>query len=125
LNNIESQIESLANDREPYVGMPLAGLTRGWDHGCCKPDHHDHDHCLPDHHDHEHCIPDHHDHDHDHRMPDHHDRMPMHGDPLAGLPLAMAYVPWQCWGETYKPAEALCRGTIFPELDLPFLGGEY
>jgi len=44
-------------------------------------------------------------------------------DPLAGLPLAMAYVPWQCWCETYKPAEGWDRGTIFPELDLPFLGG--
>lgn len=44
-------------------------------------------------------------------------------DCLAGLPLAMAYVPWQCWYETYKPAEALHRGTIFPELDLPFLAG--
>lgn len=49
-------------------------------------------------------------------------REPMR-DPLAGLPLAMAYVPWQCWHETYKPAEALHRGTIFPELDLPFLAG--
>ena len=38
-------------------------------------------------------------------------------------PLAMAYVPWQRWCETYEPAEALHRGTIFPELDLPFLGG--
>ena len=44
-------------------------------------------------------------------------------DPLAGLPLAMAYVPWQCWCETYEPAEGWHRGTIFPELDLPFLGG--
>jgi hypothetical protein len=52
-------------------------------------------------------------------------RMPAHNarDPLAGMPLAMAYVPWQCWCETYKPAEGWCRGTIFPELDLPFLGG--
>ncbi|MDD3168744.1 MAG: spore coat associated protein CotJA [Eubacteriales bacterium] len=45
------------------------------------------------------------------------------GGSLAGLPLAMAYVPWQCWYETYKPAESLHRGTIFPELDLPFLAG--
>lgn len=40
---------------------------------------------------------------------------------LAGLPLAMAYVPMQCWAQTYEPAVGLCRGTIFPELDLPFL----
>lgn len=44
-------------------------------------------------------------------------------DPLEGMPLAMAYVPWQRFCETYAPAEALKRGTIFPELDLPFLGG--
>ena len=46
-----------------------------------------------------------------------------HHDPLAGLPLAMAYVPWQHWCSTYEPAEGHRRGTIFPELDLPFYGG--
>lgn len=35
-------------------------------------------------------------------------------------PLAMTYTPWQCWGETYEPSIALARGTIFPELDLPW-----
>ena len=35
-------------------------------------------------------------------------------------PLAMAYVPFQQWGEVYNDEEALCRGTIFPDLDLPF-----
>jgi len=61
----------------------------------------------------------------DHRMDrmDHCDHGHHKRDPLAGLPLAMAYVPWQCWCETYKPAEGWHRGTIFPELDLPFLGG--
>ena len=38
-------------------------------------------------------------------------------------PLAMAYVPMQRWKNTYEPAEGWHRGTIFPELDLPFLGG--
>lgn len=38
-------------------------------------------------------------------------------------PLAMAYVPFQQWGETYDDDKALSRGTLFPELDLPFLGG--
>ena len=37
-------------------------------------------------------------------------------------PLAMAYVPWQTWGETYAAETALCKGTLFPELDLPFTG---
>lgn len=39
------------------------------------------------------------------------------------LPLAMAYVPMQSWEETYEPAEALMNGTVFPCLNLPFLGG--
>ncbi len=38
-------------------------------------------------------------------------------------PLAMAYVPFQQWGETYGDDEALSRGTLFPELDLPFAKG--
>lgn len=38
-------------------------------------------------------------------------------------PLAMAYVPMQRWCNTYEPAEGWHRGTIFPDLDLPFLGG--
>lgn len=37
-------------------------------------------------------------------------------------PLAMAYVPWQKWGETYPPDTALCKGTLFPELYLPYTG---
>lgn len=44
-------------------------------------------------------------------------------DSVDVCPLAMAYVPFQRWCNTYEPAEALSRGTIFPELDLPFLGG--
>ena len=38
-------------------------------------------------------------------------------------PLAMAYVPFQQWGETYGDDEAHSRGTLFPELDLPFSKG--
>ena len=37
-------------------------------------------------------------------------------------PIAMAYVPWQRWGETYDPEKALSRGTLFPALDFPFTG---
>ena len=36
---------------------------------------------------------------------------------------AMAYIKMQCWGQTYEPSTALRRGTVFPELDLPFCGG--
>lgn len=44
------------------------------------------------------------------------------GDPLYGMPLAMGYVPWQEWGKIYDPEEGLANGTIFPGLNLPFLG---
>lgn len=44
---------------------------------------------------------------------------------MSGFPIAMCYVPWQAWERTYEPAVALKRGTIFPSLDLPFLGGGY
>ena len=40
------------------------------------------------------------------------------------LPIGMAYVPWQRWNKVYQEDVALNRGTIFPELDLPFLGEE-
>lgn len=36
--------------------------------------------------------------------------------------LAMAYVPWQTWCDIYDVEKALCQGTIFRELDKPFLG---
>ena len=38
------------------------------------------------------------------------------------LPLAMAYVPWQSWGNIYKAEDALKEGTIFENLNLPFTG---
>lgn len=38
------------------------------------------------------------------------------------LPLAMAYVPWQHFSETYDLCKALQVGTIFPDLNLPFCG---
>lgn len=43
-------------------------------------------------------------------------------DELAGMPLAMAYVPWQKWCKVYDVCEGFQRGTIFKELDLPFEG---
>ena len=43
-------------------------------------------------------------------------------DMLYGVPLTMAYVPWQNFECTYEPAQALQIGTIFPELDKPFYG---
>ena len=43
-------------------------------------------------------------------------------DPLKTLPIAMAYVPWQEFQNLYAAEKSLCRGTIFEELDKPFLG---
>ena len=43
-------------------------------------------------------------------------------DALGQFPIAMAYVPWQRFGQTYDLSKALCVGTIFPELDKPFRG---
>lgn len=38
------------------------------------------------------------------------------------FPLAMAYVPWQKFQNTFSPSKALMCGTIFEELYKPFLG---
>ena len=38
--------------------------------------------------------------------------------------LAMAYVPVQTWTQIYEPDTGLTRGTIFPDLDKPFIGEE-
>ena len=47
-------------------------------------------------------------------------------DGRAALPenpaLAMAYVPYQSWGNVYEPERALDAGTLFPDLDKPFYG---
>lgn len=39
------------------------------------------------------------------------------------FPIAMAYVPWQQWRQIYSMDVALGRGTIFQELDKPFIMG--
>ena len=44
-------------------------------------------------------------------------------DSMWGMALAMPYVPWQRMGQTYDPDRALQVGTIFENLDLPFLPG--
>lgn len=48
--------------------------------------------------------------------PDTHDHFP------ADMPIAMAYVPWQKWQDIYDTVKGLECGTIFKELDKPFLG---
>ncbi|MBR2013043.1 MAG: spore coat associated protein CotJA [Clostridia bacterium] len=39
--------------------------------------------------------------------------------------LAMAYVHSQPWAHLYSAEEALHRGTLFAQLDLPFEGGAH
>ena len=38
------------------------------------------------------------------------------------ISVAMAYVPFQQWCDVYDCDKALCQGTVFPVLDLPFMG---
>ena len=40
------------------------------------------------------------------------------------IPLAMAYVPVQTWEDIYDCDTALLRGTLFAQLDKPFIGEE-
>ncbi len=42
----------------------------------------------------------------------------------AETPIGMAYVPYQQWETPYDEAVAFSRGTMFPSLDLPFIGEE-
>ena len=41
---------------------------------------------------------------------------------LEGYPLAMVYSPVQCFKELYDVDTALMQGTVFSQLDLPFMG---
>lgn len=49
------------------------------------------------------------------------DCFPSKQDPVAGMALAMAYVPWQDYRNVCSEEEAWCRGTIFAQLDLDFM----
>lgn len=42
-------------------------------------------------------------------------------DPFESFPLAMTYVPMQRFKNVYELDEALQVGTIFPELNKPFM----
>ncbi len=42
---------------------------------------------------------------------------------LAGRSLAMVYAPCQEFESLYTPEQGLCRGTLFADLDKPFLAG--
>ncbi len=40
------------------------------------------------------------------------------------LPVGSVYAVMQEYKNIYSPEDALCRGTLFRDLDLPFRGGE-
>ena len=46
----------------------------------------------------------------------------MRRDSWHDMSLAMAYVPWQTWRDIYDAEKGFHKGTIFQELDMPFLG---
>ncbi len=46
----------------------------------------------------------------------------MNADKETPLSIAMAYVPWQKMEQIYDPSKAFKYGTLFPELNLPFMG---
>ncbi|MGN0165757.1 MAG: spore coat associated protein CotJA [Lachnospiraceae bacterium] len=58
------------------------------------------------------------------RMMPHQQRMPEkpHMNENKEFPIAMAYVPWQTWGNLYDTCDAMYQGTIFKELNLRFCG---
>ncbi len=45
--------------------------------------------------------------------------------PLEKMPVAMAYVPWQCWEELYDLNRGYKTGTIFPSLNKPFMENSF
>lgn len=44
-------------------------------------------------------------------------------DTMDRFPIAMGYVPIQKWQQPYAIEQAIGRGTIFAQLDLPFMMG--
>lgn len=44
-------------------------------------------------------------------------------EPVDRMAPGMAFVPWQKWEDIYCMEKSLERGTIFEQLDKPFLGG--
>ena len=44
------------------------------------------------------------------------------GQDYGQMTVTMAYVPWQQFGRTFELDKALQVGTIFADLDRPFLG---
>lgn len=52
--------------------------------------------------------------------PPHHSPTQPVEPPYPEMELARAYIPYQSYGPTYTPAEALEKGTLFPDLYRPY-----
>lgn len=53
----------------------------------------------------------------------HEDRCERRDGDIDRYPIAMCYVPWQCFRDLYENEfEALAKGTLFKELDLNWYG---
>lgn len=48
---------------------------------------------------------------------------PSYDNDCANHVVAMAYVPWQVLNTVYEPEAGFEQGTIFPELDKPWMVG--
>lgn len=46
-----------------------------------------------------------------------------YGQTQSQYPIGMGYVPIQSWQQPYPVEQAISRGTIFSDLDLPFMMG--
>ncbi|MTI49728.1 MAG: spore coat associated protein CotJA [Firmicutes bacterium] len=54
----------------------------------------------------------------------HNGNMPLSPYSKPGVELAEGYFPFQVMGKVFKPKEALCKGTLFPELYKPYKVGK-
>ncbi len=48
----------------------------------------------------------------------------MHKESACNDPLTMVFINMQPLDNVYTPHEAFCNGTLFPNLNKPFLGGK-
>lgn len=46
------------------------------------------------------------------------------GPGMGRMRLAHAYVPYQYYSSSYSPEEALSKGTLYPELYMPYRPGK-
>ena len=114
------------NRKEPYIGMPI--ILGEYDEITAAPDCNVEIKPQPPQQPNPDCMPDMRPQPPEDCTPDIKPQPPQQPDqnpdcmPQQRMALAMAYVPWQKWQQPYDFEKGLMVGTIFPDLDLPFLG---